>query len=127
MEAIFLNLEKQRGVQNAIKKLIIDDTEVTDHTCILNHIKDFYEAFFKKREQKTSAEIKDFLNVIDVLKLSEDQVKLCEEDLTKKDLYKSLKSMQNDKSPGNDGLTKEFYKTFLGQTEGNLCKFGKRS
>ena len=45
-------------------------------------------------------------------KLSEDQVKLCEEDLTEKDLYKSLRSMQNDKSHGNDGLTKEFYETF---------------
>ena len=77
--------------------------EVTDQTCILNHIKDFYEALFKKREQKTTAEIKDFLNVIDVPKLSENQVKLCEED---------LRSMQNDKSPGNNGLTKEFYETF---------------
>ena len=33
------------------------------------------------------AEIKDFLNVVDFSKLSEDQVKLFEEDLTKKDLY----------------------------------------
>ena len=54
-------------------------------TCILNHIKDFYEALFKKREQKTTAEIKDFLNVIDFLKLFEDQVKNYEEDLTEKD------------------------------------------
>ena len=99
-------------MRNAIKKLIIDDTEVTDQTCIINHKKDFYEALFKKCKQKTTAEIKDFLNFTDVRKLSEDQIKLCEEDLTKKDLYKSLKSMQNDKSPGNDGLTKEFYKTF---------------
>ena len=93
-------------MQNTIKKLIIDDTEVADQTCILNHIKDFYEALFEKGEQKTTAEIKDFLNVIDVPKLSEDQVKLCEEDLTEKDLCKSLRSMENDKSPGNDGLTK---------------------
>ena len=61
---------------------------------------------------KNANKKKDFLNFIGVRKLSEDQIKLCEEDLTKKDLYKSLKSMQNDKSPGNDGLTKEFYKTF---------------
>ena len=27
-------------------------------------------------------------------------------------LRNSLKSIQNDKSPGNDGLTKEFYVTF---------------
>ena len=68
--------------------------------------------FLKKREQKTTAEIKDFLNVIDVPKLSENQVKLCEEDLTKNDLYKSLRSMQNAKSPGNDGLAKECHETF---------------
>ena len=74
--------------------------------------KRFLWRVFKKREEKTTVEIKVFLNVIDVPKLSEDQVKLCEEDLTEKDLYKSLRSMQNDKSPGNDGLTKEFYETF---------------
>ena len=45
--------------------------------------------FLKKREQKTTAEIKDFLNAIDFQKLSEDQVKLCEEDLPKK-IYTSL-------------------------------------
>ena len=86
----------------------------------LNHIKDFYEALFKKREQKTTAEIKDFLNVIDVSKLSEDQVKLCEEELTEKDLYNSLRSMQNDKSPGNDDLTKEFYETFWDELKESL-------
>ena len=44
--------------------------------------------------------------------LSEDKAKFCEEDLTKKYLYDSLKSMQNDQSLGNDGLTKEFYEKF---------------
>ena len=68
--------------------------------------KRLYEALLKKREQKTMAEIKDFLNALDVPNLSKDQVKLCEKDLTKKDLYKPLRSMQNDKSPGKDGLTK---------------------
>ena len=109
---MFLKFRKTTRRAKYNTKIIIDDTEDTDQTCILNHIKDFYEALFKKREQKTTAEIKAFLNVIDVPKLSEDQVKLCEEDLTEKDLYKSLRSMQNDKSPGNDGLTKEFYETF---------------
>ena len=122
----FLNLEKQRGAQNTIKKLIIDDEEVTDPTCILNHIKDFYETLFKKREQKTAAEIKYFLNAIDFPKLSEDQVKLCGEDLTERDLYKSLRSMQNDKSPGNNGLTKQFCETFWDELK-EICKFRKRS
>ena len=101
----FLNLEKQRGAQNTVEKLIVDDKETTDQTHILECIKEFYETLFKKREQKTVTEIKSFLSHINIPKLSEDKRKLCEEDLTEKDLCNSLKSMQNDKSPGNDVLT----------------------
>ena len=32
------------------------------------------------------------------------------ENLTEQEIYKSLASFQNNKSPGNDGLTKEFYR-----------------
>ena len=109
---ICLNLEKQRGAQNTLKKLIVDDKETTDQTRILECIKEFYETLFKKREQKIVTEIKSFLSHINIPKLSEDKRKLCEEDLTEKDLCDSLKSMQNDKSPGNDGLTKNFMKHF---------------
>ena len=56
----FLNLEKQRGAQNIIKKLIADDKEITDQTHILEYIREFYEALFKKRKQKTATEIKNF-------------------------------------------------------------------
>ena len=113
----FLNLEKQRGSQNTIKKLVIDDKEITEQTHILEHIREFYETLFKTREQKTKIETENFLSDVDIPKLSKiqnfkNQVRLCEENLTERDLYNSLKSMQSDKSPGNDGLTKEFYETF---------------
>ena len=49
---------------------------------------------------------------LNIPKLSTDQIILCDIELTEKDLYDSMKSMENDKSPGNDGLTKEFYVTF---------------
>ena len=58
---------------------------------------------FKKRKQKTAAEIKNYPRHLNIPKLPEDKSKLCEEDLTEKGLYDSLRSMQNDKSPGNDG------------------------
>ena len=107
-----MNLEKQRGAQNTIKKLIVDDKEIIDQTHILEYIRESYEALFKKRKQKTAAEIKKMLRHLNIPKLPEDKSKICEENLTEKDLYDSLKSIQNDKSPGNDGLTKEFYETF---------------
>ena len=68
-------------------------------------------------------EIKNFLSHINIPKLSEDKRKLCEEDLTEKDLCDSLKSMQNDKSPGNDGLTKEFYETFWNELKETFIDF----
>ena len=54
----------------------------------------------------------NFLNTLDIPKLSTDHIILCDVELTEKDLYDSMKSMKNDKSSGNDGLTKEFYVTF---------------
>ena len=94
------------------KEFYFDDEEIIDQTHILENIREFYETLFKKHKQKTAAEIKIFLRHLNIPKLPEDKSKLCEEDLTEKDLYDSLKSMQNDKSPGNDGLTNKFYETF---------------
>ena len=48
---MFLKFRKTTRRAKYNTKIIIDDTEDTDQTWILNHIKDFYEALFKKREQ----------------------------------------------------------------------------
>ena len=109
----FLNLEKQQDNQSRIRKLIVNEKERNNETEILNQIKLFYETLFQNPSQKDSVDdINDFLNTLDILKLSTDQIILCDIELTEKDLYHSMKSMKNDKSPGNDGLTKEFYVTF---------------
>ena len=106
------NLEKQRGTQNTVKNLIVNIQEITDQTLILECVWEFYESLFKKRKQKSVVESKSFLSYISIPKLSEDKTTLCEIDLTENDLFDSLKSMQNDNSPGNNGLAKEFHKKF---------------
>ena len=86
----FWNLEKQQGAQHTIK-LIVDYKETVDQTHILECINKFYETLFKKRKQKTAAEIKSFLSHINIPKLSEDKSIFCENDLIEKDLHDSLK------------------------------------
>ena len=54
-------------------------------------------------------EIMKCLNLISIPQFTEDQSKDCEFILSEKDLVLVLNSMPNNKSPGNDGLTKEFY------------------
>ena len=39
-------------------------------------------------------------------------LKISEEELTEKGIHESVRSFDNNKSPGNDGFTKEFYQTF---------------
>ena len=50
-----------------------------------------------------------FLESLDLPKLSAEQKDFCEIEFTKDDLYETLTTMQGGKSPGNDGLGKEFY------------------
>ena len=52
-----------------------------------------------------------FLNLVSIPQFTEDQSKDCELILSEKNLL-VLKSMPNNKSPGNDGLTNEFYGVF---------------
>ena len=76
----FLSLEKQRGAQNTIKKLIADDQEIIHHTHILEYIRRSYETPFKRLKQKTAAEIRSFLGHLNNPKLPEDKSKLWEKD-----------------------------------------------
>ena len=67
---------------------------------------------FKKTICTANSKIVSFLDNISLSVINSDFFNLCENDLTEDELLISLKSMQNNKTPGNDGLTKEFYKTF---------------
>ena len=53
-----------------------------------------------------------FLNNLGLPTLSEDEKQICELPFSKEDLKISLDSMENNKSPGNDGLSREFYVKF---------------
>ena len=50
-----------------------------------------------------------FLNLVSIPQLAEDQSKDCKFILSEKDVLLVVKSMPNNKFRGNDGLTKEFY------------------
>ena len=101
-----MNLEKKRGNQNQIRKLIIDEKEID------GDVESFFETLFKSQSFKNVSEIEKFLCDITTPSLNKDQINLCKKDLSEPDLYNAMKNMQNNKSPGNDGLTKEFYEGF---------------
>ena len=70
---------------------------------------------FSNTSANTSYYCKRFLNEVFVSKLIYENARICEGDLNELELFKALTAMQNNKSPGNDGLAKEFYETFCNE------------
>ena len=107
-----MNLEKKEGVQNRIRKLIVEEKEISDHKETYKSIKAFYETLFKRNFSKTNVEKQQFLNFLSTKTLTNEEHDLCENKTSEINLFDSMKSMKNNKTAGNDGLTKEFYETF---------------
>ena len=105
-------MEEQRAVNGLLKKVIVNDREISTPLELNHEIYEFYQKLFKKSVFKTTDEILQFLEVIELPKISNDQLLICEKEISENDLFLSLKGMENNKSPGNNGLTKEFYDSF---------------
>ena len=53
-------------------------------------------------------------------KLTNEQTLSCEGIISDDKVFKNFKSVENNKSPGNDGLSKEFYKFFWNKIKNPL-------
>ena len=109
----FSNLEKKRALQGQIRKLITDNQEIMDQNKMQNELQLFYRNLFKSNCTKPYDDYKKFLDKIKTPVLTNKKAIICQGDLAEIELFKSLSSMQDCKSPGNDGLTKEFFEYFL--------------
>ena len=81
--------------------------EPTDLNKTQNKINKFHESFFKK--YIFPFQIKAFLDKVHSPKLSVNEINECENELA--ELFTFLLSMQNNKSPGNNEVIKEFFIT----------------
>lgn len=106
----FSNLEKKRSEQKTIKQLVINGALVNDATHILNHVKDFYVRIYSK-DSNVDQENRSFFSLTEP-KLDEIEKQSCEGTITDYECKLAIQGMKNNKSPGSDGLTAEFYKLY---------------
>ena len=103
----FLNLTTTKTV---IRELYNEENEIIrDRNKILTIIKDFYEQLYSEHNRKIDDNSPFFKNIP---RLSEESKNLCDGKVTKEECYNVLKEMKQNKSPGNDGYTVEFYNVF---------------
>ena len=93
-----------------------DEQLVIDSKGIMTELKNFYEDLYQNKGasigQELADDIKNFSQNLRILKLSENLQTLCEGQLSYQECHNALKTFKNNKSPGNNGLTAEFYNTF---------------
>ena len=117
-----------------VKKLEVNGKEICDQAKINDEIKIFFEKAFKYCKGKSFTNLSNIMNSIDLPCLTNimnsidlpcltnEQKGFCESELREKELCNALKSMPNNKTPGNDRLSKEFYEAFWNELKVPLLK-----
>ena len=107
----FYNLEKKRQADRTITKITRDDaTTTTDTYEMIAETHKFYKELYSADELSDDAAATIF--DIDTTKLTDTERDQCEGQVTLDETTYAVKHMTNNKSPGIDGLTTNFYKYF---------------
>ena len=90
----FLNIEKVRGSQGKVRKLIASNHKITDPQTIEHQKGFFYKSLFKNKNKtkKTLSEQTNFLDTLQIPKLSGNKDLQCESELTESELYDAFKN-----------------------------------
>ena len=107
----FLNLEKRNFTNKVITKIIVDDKEYTSPEEILNSQTVYFKTLYSENINIDDNPIETILGE-NQSKLSDQDANILEGEIKYPELAEALKNMKNSKTPGNDGLTAEFFKFF---------------
>ena len=118
----FLNMENRNFVSKHIKELKLVNKTITDPKDILNEMKNFYQGLYNENNT-IHMEDSSYANITNKLtKLTEDEKTGIERAIILEDLKNIVYKSKNNKSPGPDGFSNEFYKIFWLQINRLLLK-----
>ena len=106
----FFNKEKKRGQQKQIHILLDDNTEIDEKDGIMTEIENFYNDLYRTNGQNNQ-QILDNLKQIK-LTFDEQDKQMLSKIITERETIHAINKLKADKSPYEDGLTGEFYKSF---------------
>ena len=110
----FLNLENSNKKKSTVRKVFNREGKLTtDPKQIMNELEVFYSDLCDGSTCVDMSSFSSFLSDLkEILSLVEEKKNVCEGKLGYGECYNALPTVQKNKSPGNDGLTVEFYLAF---------------
>jgi exonuclease III len=106
----FLRREKARGEKAFIKNLEINGVITDDIGMITSECDNFYSKLYTA-EPIDEIAAETLLQTID--KIPKEAADLCDGKISFSECWEAIRAMDNNKTPGSDGLTKEFYFQFF--------------
>lgn len=79
-----------------------------DHKLISSYCCEFYKKIYTSNYSPTISDA--FLSSIEVKTIDKNESELCDMPISAEEVIKAINHLKNNKSPGTDGLTGEFYK-----------------
>ncbi|XP_051811827.1 LINE-1 reverse transcriptase homolog isoform X1 [Acanthochromis polyacanthus] len=116
--AYFFRLERQQGNKNTINKLNINGSVMDNPAKLAEYCSQFYSSLYSSTFCQQTA-YTFFQSFPAPEQLSQVDKELCDKNITLKEVEDAINLLKLNKSPGNDGLTSEFYKRF----SASLCPF----
>ena len=91
-----------------------NNEEITSLKDIINEEMQFYQDLYtsKSKDEGNISEGQNFFEQNRIPQLPNSEKIMCDEVLTLEEITKALKLLPNNKSPGSDGFTTNFYKFF---------------
>ena len=111
----FFNLEKNNATAKLFPNIELEDGQIiTNQHDIRNAQREFYKNLYSHdgENQHLENNIDTFLRDSIVPSLTENEMNSCEGEITLDEATKALKDMNSGSSPGPDGLSTEFYRSF---------------
>ena len=108
----FLSLEKGHAVNSMIDVLLSKDGHIDEQPDLQNFIKDSYQTLFENKDCVEEESCKQYIFECNLKQLSHAERVSCEGKITCGEARAEILQMARNKTPGNDGLTVEFYDFF---------------
>ena len=117
----FYQIEKQKQAKKLIKQLQNEQNKIlTTNLEILKECQKFYQNLYNKQKNCLNTQ-KELLNNIPKKVQIEHNEQLIKP-INKNEIKQAINQIENDKSPGIDGIPIEFYKTFYHTTDNDLLQ-----
>ncbi|RUA04563.1 MAG: hypothetical protein DSY43_06055, partial [Gammaproteobacteria bacterium] len=107
----FCGLEKRNYTAKVIRELEIDGKRITSQADIINEQKTFYEKLYDEHNTDTER-AKKVMTDMNIKKITPIQAREIEGQISYDELCQTVRQMKNNKSPGQDGYSVEFFKFF---------------